>query len=222
MGTILVALVIATFVVHGEKPKPQSTAHAQSPSKAVQEPGSVATPSIVAVNQNASQREEENHPKKSPNYLILLFSPENLPAIALVIVDIAGIVVAIRTLKNIEHQTKSLAEYVVATKHGVEATRDSAIAAQRTVEVMEADQRARVGATRVDITDFHPGEQSKAVLWVKNFGKSTAVNVNVEWYMEPGPERTYWHAFGGNAPAVTLFPEAEFPLPVETSSPVSV
>ena len=87
---------------------------------------------------------------------------------------------------------------------------------------MEADQRARVGATRVDITDFHPGEQSKAVLWVKNFGKSTAVNVNVERYMEPGPERTYWHASGGNAPAVTLFPQAEFPLPVETCSPVPV
>jgi hypothetical protein len=132
------------------------------------------------------------------------------------------VIIAALTGLAIAYQAREMANATGEMRKSTKAAEDSAKAAQRTVEVMEADQRARVGATRVEITDFHPGEQSKAVLWVKNFGKSTAVNVNVEWYMEPGPERTHWHASGGNAPAVTLFPEAEFPLPIETTSPVSV
>jgi hypothetical protein len=94
-------------------------------------------------------------------------------------------------------------------------------AAQRTVEVIEADQRARVGVTKVEISEFHPVEQSRAIMWLKNFGKSVAVNVNVDWYMEPGPERTHWYASGAHSPDVTLFPESEFPLPIETPSWIS-
>jgi hypothetical protein len=130
--------------------------------------------------------------------------------------------IAFLTGLAIAYQAREMASATEEMRKSTKAAEDSAKAAQRTVEVLEADQRARVGATRIEITDFHPGERSKAVLWVKNFGKSTAINVNVEWYMEPGPERTHWHASGSNAPAVTLFPEAEFPLPIETASPVSV
>jgi hypothetical protein len=105
MKIALVAIVLAAFVVHGEKPKPQSNAHTQSSTNAKQEPSSPTSPSVVVVNQNAAKRESENHPDKSPHYLMRLFSPENLPNIALVIVGIAGIIVAICTLKDIQKQT---------------------------------------------------------------------------------------------------------------------
>lgn len=100
MKIALVAIVLAAFVVHGEKPKPQSNAPTQSSTNAKQETSSPTSPSVVVVNQNA-KRESENHPDKSPHYLMRLFSPENVPNIALVIVGIAGIIVAICTLKDI-------------------------------------------------------------------------------------------------------------------------
>jgi hypothetical protein len=57
---------------------------------------------------------------------------------------------------------------------------------------------------------------------LKNFGKSVALNVRVEWYIEPGPERRHWHASGANSPDVSVFPGTKFVVPIETQAPVSL
>jgi hypothetical protein len=107
MRIALMAVVLAALMVYGQQSKPQSATHTQSPAEAVQEPSSAAAPSVVVKNQNTSQRQEEKHPAEPLSYLHELLLPQNLPALALVAVGIAGIWVAVCTLKDIQKQTEN-------------------------------------------------------------------------------------------------------------------
>ena len=64
------------------------------------------------------------------SYFKRVFIPENAPNIALVFVGIAGILVALLTLKNIERQTKSTEDAAIATQN-------SAMAMLESVELQE-------------------------------------------------------------------------------------
>jgi hypothetical protein len=105
MKCFVLAILWTALMVNGEKPKAQSNTHESNPGHATQQTDTAPSRPVVVVNQNAPKGQENNHPDQSKNYLARLFSLENLPNIALVIVGIAGIVVAICTLKDIQKQT---------------------------------------------------------------------------------------------------------------------
>jgi hypothetical protein len=88
-----------------------------------------------------------------------------------------GILVARSTLRGIEWQAEETANAAIAAKASAEA-------AQHTVEMMRLDQRAWVGATKVRITDFHPGEVAKVMICMRNIGKTAAFNVTADRHID--------------------------------------
>jgi hypothetical protein len=104
-----------------------------------------------------------------------------------------------------------------------EAANNSAEAAQHTVEMMRLDQRAWVGASKIRITDFHPGKTVKVMIRLRNFGNSLAFNVTADKYVDPwlNTRRNRWSASGTNHPNITLFPNGDFWLPAQSESDIS-
>lgn len=82
---VLVALC-ASLVVNGEKPQSHPNQNKQEPDRTAQSASDALGGTITVVNQQAPQGQANSHPAKSPSYLDRLFSPENIPNIALVIV----------------------------------------------------------------------------------------------------------------------------------------
>src|ERR1017187_6166475 len=85
----------------GEKKSPKSASH-ESHADAAKKPD--AHTSQISPNDTTT-----NNPK---SYLSRLFSPENLPNIALFVAGVVGIIVAICTLRTLREQTRQLAESV--------------------------------------------------------------------------------------------------------------
>jgi hypothetical protein len=174
LATLWAFIVLAASVVYGEKPKPQSSAHTQSSADAKEEPSGPTGPSVVVVNQNATQREEENNPKKSPHYLTRLFSPENLPNIALVIVGIVGTIVALRSLLAIEQQVTIMGEHRTSFEQLAMAARDNARAAALNAEAVKNAERAWI------VVNPKPkkGAPGKFIFGAFNAGRTPAIIID--------------------------------------------
>lgn len=106
MRMAIIAVTLAALVVNGEKSQPKPNGHEQKAAQTVQPTGGTTDGTIIAVNQEAPEEKSDGHSKQPPSYLSRLFSPENLPAIALVFVGIGAVIAAICTLKAIERQAK--------------------------------------------------------------------------------------------------------------------
>lgn len=104
MKWLALAVIWAALMVNGQESKPHSNTHTSNSASEGKTAQDATGQQVVIVNQQAPQREQQNRPPKPPSYLSRLFSPENLPNVALVFVGIGGIVIAICTLFRINTQ----------------------------------------------------------------------------------------------------------------------
>jgi hypothetical protein len=102
------AILITCLPIHGQEKSSKSTTD-QSKSKGgeqkTSEPISISI--VNDVDQHASQRKGDNPDNHSDAYFHHLILPETLASIGLLLVGIAGTYIALRSLKNIERQTKA-------------------------------------------------------------------------------------------------------------------
>ena len=103
----LLIIAFAALIINGEKPKPKTDAYKGKPAHTVKQTDEASSRTVIVVNQPAPEGKENNHAKESASYLCRLFSPENLPTIALVIVGLIGIGLALRTVKATETTAKA-------------------------------------------------------------------------------------------------------------------
>lgn len=136
MKWLLLAIVGATLVVNGQESKPHSNTHAQDTAAKSKDATSTAGQTVIVVNQQTPQGEQDNHPSKPPSYFHELLLPQNIPNLALVLVGIAGIITALLTLKvlsrqalSMRRQTTHLRRSVIEARRGVRAAKNSADAA---------------------------------------------------------------------------------------------
>jgi hypothetical protein len=172
MKWLVVTVIGATLMAHGQEAKPHGDAHKRNTSTESKKATDATSQTVIVVNQQQPNGEQNSHPAKLPSYLSRLFSPENLPNIALVIIGFGGIVVAIKSLRRIDiqitemrrqvdvtllqlramneeitemsQQTASLKEYVDETKKIAKSTVDSAKAAQDNIALLINKERARI------------------------------------------------------------------------------
>lgn len=149
-------VILATVLpIYGQEKSPQSAPNKnyandvkkREPQTAPASP----TPQVNVINQQASAAQEYGAKNHADSYLRRLFSPENLPSIGLLIAGIAGIVVAICTLKIIERQTghiarqaRSMRYQTTILRNSAEATRKAAEATEKSVETLIMKERARI------------------------------------------------------------------------------
>jgi hypothetical protein len=108
--------------VHGqEKTSKPSTEQKVNEAIEKKEPQAISVSVINSVGQQASQGKGDQPENHSDSYLHHLLLPETLANIRLFIVGIFGTRVALRTLKNIERQTKTGEDAANAAKDGAKA-----------------------------------------------------------------------------------------------------
>jgi hypothetical protein len=109
MKIAIVLLFLATVLpIYGQEKHPQPSGngdHATEPNKHSKAP---STETVNVINQQAPPVEEKGTKEHPQGYFSRLLAPENLPNIALFLVGVAGIGIAIRTLRAIESQTKAM------------------------------------------------------------------------------------------------------------------
>ena len=104
MKVVILAVIGAALMVSGQETKSLSNAHKRDSAAESKDATHPTGQTVVVVNQQTPQGQENNHATKSPSYLHELLQPQNIPNIALAVVGVIGIVIAIRTLKAINHQ----------------------------------------------------------------------------------------------------------------------
>jgi len=96
--------IVAILMVNGQESKPHSNADKEHAPSKRNDATDATSQTIFVINQQTPQRQENSHSAKSPSYLCRLFSPENIPNLALVLVGIGAIVVAMKSLGRIDKQ----------------------------------------------------------------------------------------------------------------------
>jgi hypothetical protein len=118
LGIAFLAVIIP---IYGQDKRPQPDSNKGQSKQKPRETAPQASASSPTVQQTPHEENKDNS-KAADSYFIRLFAPENLPNIGLFLAGVAGIWVAIRTLKAIETQTGVLTEgqrpRIVATAHG--------------------------------------------------------------------------------------------------------
>jgi hypothetical protein len=165
----------------GSQPRPDRGATAQPKQTAPQTPSTVN-----AINQQAPNEQQNGTSGHTDSYLRRLFAPANLPNIGLLLAGIAGICVAIRTLKAIERQGLSMRRQTTHLRNSVIQARNAARAAKRSADAYE--QAVRL-TERADVllesagfilspnTHIFDGH-ARVVLRFKNFGRTRARDVS--------------------------------------------
>src|SRR6266436_7763981 len=108
MRVVWLAVIFTSSMVYGEKSKPHADADRHKATNAIQQTDSTAGRSIIVVNQQAPNGQQQSYPAQPPSYFHELLLPQNVPADALVLVGIAGIVTAIYTLRVLSRQALSM------------------------------------------------------------------------------------------------------------------
>ena len=233
---LVIALILSVYgeQIYGEQKSPKPTSN-QEHVQGVKEP-STPSPRIVGIGQE-NPSDQSNTPKNHPeSYFIELLSANNLPNLLLFLAGLGGIAVGVRTLRDIRTQTRLLGQYVKATEEGVNAATQAASAAIKSAEIaansanhslkeMQLEQRAWVGVTAAKMTNFHPGQQVRAMVWVKNTGKTFALHTTIyQRIVSVGAPITNFPEEQPTEPGVTLLPGADLaaqvgggpvPLPIE-------
>ncbi len=104
---LLAAVCCIIVPIYGQERSTKSAADEQNAE-------SIATQTSASVGHDAAQAEGNKAEKDSPCYFSRLFSPENLPNIGLFIAGVAGIFIAISTLKSIKKQAELMQGQLIA------------------------------------------------------------------------------------------------------------
>jgi hypothetical protein len=137
MRWLILAVIGAALMVHGQEPKPHSNADKGNSTAESKNATDTAGQTVIVVNQQTPQRQENNHSEKPPNYLSRLFSPENLPNVALVVVGIGAIVVAFKSLKRIDTQIVEMRRQVDLTFGQLRAMHETIAEMSEQTDVLE-------------------------------------------------------------------------------------
>jgi hypothetical protein len=105
MRWIIPAIVGASLMVYGQELKPHSDTHRGPPATESQDSPSPSGRTVIVVNQQTPQRQQDDHSANPPSLFHEYLLPPNVLNLALVIVGIIGIVIAICTVRTIGKQT---------------------------------------------------------------------------------------------------------------------
>jgi hypothetical protein len=110
LGGAVLLLSGIGLVVNGQEKRPETKPYQNNAEH--EETKTTKTPDVRVgdINQETAQTKKNGAEGKSENYFLRLFSPENLPAIGLLIVGAIGTGLALKTLRAIERQTTALVE----------------------------------------------------------------------------------------------------------------
>lgn len=114
-------VVLAALVVNGEESKPKAGKNTDKPANTAGQANSAASPSILVVHQEASTGEQDSHAKKPESYFETLFSAQNLPNIALVIVTAITAWYIASQAKETANATKAMKDANRFQKESVES-----------------------------------------------------------------------------------------------------
>lgn len=155
---LLVAAICCVIIpVNGQQGTTKSNANQKSSAKTQTPANSTIDVDTVNVNKlnvtqqaNAPDKAGQNA-NKSPSYLRRLIAPESLPNLILCIVGIAGVIVAICTVKYIaaqarlvRHQNAILHHQTRANIRAAKAAESAAVEARRNTRIIIDKERARV------------------------------------------------------------------------------
>ena len=167
-------VLAVSLPICGQEKGSQPAANKES-AKAAKQPTSQPPPSPPASEINVINREtpkEERHGAAGspPSYLSRLFSPENLPSIGLFLAGIPGIFVALRTLKVLSRQARSM-------RRQTKPIRKSAEAALLSAQAIMGSERAWI-LVKPELPDglrAAPQNQITRFRWsIKNVGRTPA------------------------------------------------
>lgn len=100
-----VAIFFALIMpIYGQKKGPEPAAHQHNTAGQAKAPPPVSPGIVNVINQDASKQQQDGSADHPKTYFERLASPENLPNIGLFGVGVAGIIVAILTLRKIRNQ----------------------------------------------------------------------------------------------------------------------
>jgi hypothetical protein len=136
-----VIIAFAALIVDGEKPKPHSNTDKHAPANTAQQTDSATGRTVAVENEQAPDRRADNHSKEPPSYLHELLLPQNVPAVALVLVGVAGIITAIYTLKVLSRQAVSMRRQTTHLRKSVIHSRKSAEAALLNAQAVVNSER---------------------------------------------------------------------------------
>jgi hypothetical protein len=169
MKYIIAALLVfaSIYVVHGQgKASPSNRNENHTTDANNPKPESPSSNTVIVVEQEAANAQDDRAKSDSKGYFKRLFTPENLPNIVLCLVGIGGIIVAVCTLRIIERQTKHLRNSVVQARRAANAARQS-------TDALINSERAWVLVESAQIVSIAGGQGGTLVSpIVRNFGKN--------------------------------------------------
>jgi hypothetical protein len=183
MKKCLFILIIAGILpIYGQE-KTSKTGSNKDHAQNTRQPNSIKSPSPpdsdVVINQETANCQCDRPENKPKSYLSRLFAPESVPNIGLLIAGVIGIIVAIRTLNNIEVQTKH-------TGIAAETSKTSADTALKNIQLLINSERAVIDVNLAAPTtyidpytgDELPGTQSEDYarygIFIMNHGRTVA------------------------------------------------
>src|SRR5437867_2737393 len=171
----VIAIAFFALIVNGETPTGKTDAHKQNRANAVQPSDAKAGRTVIVVNQHVPEGKADDHAKEPPSYLSRLFSPENLPSIALVIV--AGF-----TLLAIWYQAQEMTKATKVMKDSVDAQKRQANLLESQISLMQP----RLHVDGVRVIEFEEGRQPIFFVKVMNSGVVAAEKVSISIIVELG------------------------------------
>jgi len=188
-------------MVNGQSAKPQSDTHTRNPPAENTDANDTAGASVIVVNQQTHQRQENDQTGKPPSYFHELLVPANLPNLLLVGVGIAGIMAAFLSLRTVNRQVAEMRRQVDLTfgqlramheqitemstqtdvlERSVAVAKESADAAKQSADIASAVSIPTLVVHEFDLGN-PPGASLEAMLQfptaklvVKNYGQTPA------------------------------------------------
>jgi hypothetical protein len=208
MFTLFIASVYCVIIpIYGQQKRPQSVADKQHSTNA-------SLPSSTTIKQNEALQEDNgtaDHPK---SYLSRLFAPENLTNIGLLIAGLAGICVAVRTLKAISRQADQMERQTSILVDYNKATREAADAALLNANILMESQRPKITAVgKRTNQDMFDSEYPRLQVSLNNKGTTPAYDCTYETWVEvlPSPFEDFTSAakYFKSPNAFVLYPNSQ-------------
>jgi hypothetical protein len=197
LGSSVIAAVVLILPIYGQKTasdKQHDQKATETQQKELPRPASVAD-----INKPAANAQEQWHTDQPDGYFDTLFSPNNIPNVALALVGIGGIIVAVRTLNWLKTQTRAIEKQADLMERQAKESRESAAndiaiaqkaaeAAQASVSLMKqqaelmADTAKRQLRAYVCLSEalvkFTSEGQVEAQMYFRNGGQTPAYDVH--------------------------------------------
>jgi hypothetical protein len=128
LATLVASVCCIVIPINGQhsstnaKASKAKPANSQSPKVDAVNVDTVNVMKLNVPQETETAGKSDNNGKESKSYFSRLIAPENLPNLLLCAVGVAGVFVALRTLKQLRRQTDILAEYNKATRESADAT----------------------------------------------------------------------------------------------------